>query len=275
MPRAKRSLGQNFLIDPNLQRKIVEAIRPRSTDVVIEIGPGKGALTHLLAERVGRLVAIEKDDALARRLVDALAARDNVTIVHDDALETDIESIIGPLDRAKVIGNIPYNITSPLIFRLLEPEPRPQLLVLTVQREVADRITASPGTAEYGALTVGVRTIASVERLFTIPGSAFRPVPKVGSAVIRITPFSPPALTRSEQGDLRALTRATFGWRRKQLQRTLRDAPEYRLEPEQVRTLGDELGIDLRRRPETLDPESFIALSRALRRAGVPVQHTD
>ncbi|NIR44178.1 MAG: ribosomal RNA small subunit methyltransferase A, partial [Gemmatimonadetes bacterium] len=179
--RAKKSLSQNFLVDPNLQRKIVEALAPEPADLVLEIGPGSGALTGHLAGAVSRLVLIELDDDLAARLVDEYGARDDVTVVHADVLETSIDELTGGAPY-KVIGNIPYGITTPLIFHVLDARTRPERMVLTVQKEVADRLAAEPGHKAYGALTVGVQSVAAVEKLFRISRDAFRPRPDVDSA---------------------------------------------------------------------------------------------
>lgn len=268
--RAKRSLGQNFLVDPNIQRRIVAALDLGPGDEVLEIGPGTGALTRHLAEQAGRVVAIEKDDDLAAALRSEFEGTPNVTIVHGDALEADLRALVHDPDRVKVVGNIPYNITSPLLFHLLESGLHAERIVVMVQREVADRILAAPGEKAYGALSVGVRTAADARRLFHVGRAAFRPVPDVDSTVLLITPHRPPRLTPAEQADLRTLTRTAFGWRRKQLQKILRSAEEYQVDPAELERVADETGIGLDRRPETLSPDEFITLSRALRMRGYP-----
>jgi len=272
--RAKRSLGQNFLVDPNIQRRIVAALDPRPNDTVLEIGPGTGALTRHLAGQVERLIAVELDDALAAALQRELGDTPGVEIVHANAMELELGRVLDGVASPKMIGNIPYNITTPLIFHLLDTEPRPAIVVLMIQKEVADRILAPPGGKEYGALSVGVRAIAEVERLFNVARAAFWPPPDVISTVIRLTPHAPRRLTRAEEHDLRTLTRASFSWRRKQLQRTLRGAPAYGLAPGQVDALGRETGLDFTARPESLAPEQFVRLSRALRARGLPARDT-
>jgi 16S rRNA (adenine1518-N6/adenine1519-N6)-dimethyltransferase len=280
--RAKRSLGQNFLVDPNQQRRIVAAVAPGPRTVVLEIGPGRGALTEQLAAAAGRLVLVELDDALAADLSARYHDSANVRVVHADALEAPLEEITGralaelagagqAAPELRVVGNIPYNITSPLIFRLLAPELGPERIVLMVQKEVAERIAASPGTSAYGALTVGVRTVAGVERLFHVGRGAFRPVPGVDSAVVRLVPHEPPLLTAAERRDVRVLTRAAFGRRRKQLQKTLRSAPEFALDRADAVAVLDRAGVAAEARPETLPPETFIELARELRRCGRPL----
>lgn len=258
----KRSLGQNFLVEPRVQRRIVDACGAASGDPVLEIGPGRGALTTHLVDRGVRLTVVELDDDLARELERRFA--DALTVVHADVLSLDLPAHVSDWAETHVIGNIPYNITSPLIFRLLEP-PLPKDLVLMVQSEVAARLAASPGTKAYGALTVGVRSRARVERLFRVPRAVFRPVPGVDSAVVRITPRRE-APGDAEGGDLRALTRAAFGWRRKQLVTTLTRHPDYGLDREVAIRMLEEMGLDPTIRPERLDPEQFVALAARLSR---------
>lgn len=263
--RAKRSLGQNFLVDPNIQRKIVDAVDPESADTVVEIGPGHGALTYALAERARRLVAVELDDALAAALSARFAGDPDVTVVHQDVLAWDPAPVLGR-GAVRVVGNIPYNITSPILFRLLEWRPLPERIIVMVQREVADRLVAPAGDREYGALTVGVRAVADVERLFHVGRGAFRPAPNVDSTVLRIEPR--PAAETGER--LRSLTRAAFGLRRKQLQKILRTAPGYGLSTEEAEAVLAEVGLRPQDRPEVLDPPAFIELAAALERRGYP-----
>jgi 16S rRNA (adenine1518-N6/adenine1519-N6)-dimethyltransferase len=265
--RAKKSLSQHFLVDPNLQRKVVEALEPAPGDHVLEIGPGTGSLTRHLVGRVDRLILVELDDALAGRLAEEYAGREDVSVVHADALDVRLEEVSG--GRAlKVVGNIPYAITTPLIFHLLEARPRPRMIVLTVQREVADRLTARPGTKEYGALTVGVQAVARVEPLFGLSRGAFRPRPEVESRAVRIVPLEPPPLAPGEEESLRRLTRVAFSRRRKQMQKVLRQAPEYRLSVEEADALFRRLALDPSVRPDALPVADYIRLAAALADAG-------
>lgn len=261
--RAKRSLGQNFLVDANLQRKIVDAVGSRETDEVLEIGPGKGALTRHLVDRVGRLVLVELDDDLAGRLADRYGDREGVKVVHGDVLEVDLAAHLDDPAEALVVGNIPYNITTPIIFRLLE-RPRPRSIVLMVQDEVADRVVAPVGSKAYGALSVGVRSVASVDRLFKVSRGAFRPVPGVDSAVIRITPLRPETMDEDEEVSLRRLVRAAFQWRRKQLQKILRDHPDLGIGSEGVERAVAAAGVQATDRPERVEPEGFVEMAREL-----------
>lgn len=269
--RAKKSLGQNFLVDANQQRRIVEAVGAGPADTVLEIGPGQGALTRHLAGSVGRLIIVELDNDLAAAMQAEYAGHDDVRVVHADFMDVRLQDLTDDVGRLIVVGNIPYNITTPIIFRLLERDNRPRRIVLMIQKEVADRIVAPPGAGSYGALSVGVRTVARVERLFTVPRRSFRPVPGVDSAVIRIEPFSPPRLSAAEDADVRELTRTAFSWRRKQLQKTLRAAPGYELASGAVDQVAAEAGIAATARPEELAPEQFVALARALRRRSRPL----
>ncbi|HEU5041878.1 MAG TPA: 16S rRNA (adenine(1518)-N(6)/adenine(1519)-N(6))-dimethyltransferase RsmA, partial [Gemmatimonadales bacterium] len=206
-PRAKRRLGQHFLGDPRILGRIADALEAGPSDTVVEIGPGPGGLTAALAERAGRLVAIEKDP----ELVPALRALfPGATIVEGDALDLDWHALAGGPFLAA--GNIPYNITSPLLDKALEP-PRPARIVFLVQKEVADRVTAEPGGSEYGALTVGVQAVARAERLFTVPAGAFQPRPKVDSAVLRLIPRERPIVSDVERPAFRRLVVGLFGFR--------------------------------------------------------------
>ena len=258
--RAKKSLGQNFLVDPNIQRNIVAAAELTSQDEVLEIGPGQGALTHHLVGRCGRLVLVELDDVLFQELAVRYEGDASVEVVHADFLELDLQELTEDPGGLKVIGNIPYNITAPLVFKLLE-RPRPKELLIMVQREVADRVLSPPGTRAYGAMAVGVRSVTEVERVMNVPRKAFRPVPKVDSTVIRIVPHRPPRMAEAEERSLRRLTRVAFQWRRKQFQTILRNHPELGLSREEVEEVQRETGFDLTARPEVFSPEELLRLA--------------
>ena len=256
MPRAKRRLGQHFLTDRRILERIADALEPTAADTVLEIGPGPGGLTETLAERAGRLVAIEKD----ADLIPALRARvPAAEIVEGDALDADWHALAGP--DPLVAGNIPYNITSPLIDKALVP-PRPRRIVFLVQKEVADRVGAAPGAGAYGALSVGVQAVARAERLFTVPAGAFHPRPQVDSAVLRLTPLAEPTVSDAEVEPFRRLVVGLFGFRRKQLGRGLRELTGWDA-PRAEAALGV-AGIAPSSRPETISPPGFAALLRAL-----------
>ncbi len=261
--RPKRWLGQTFLVDGNLQRKIVESLNLEPGDRVLEIGPGRGALTRHLAGRCKALFLVELDRDLARDLEEEFGGLPGVRVINEDILRLHPGQLTDRVGDLKVVGNIPYNITTPILFHLLG-RPRPLEIVLMVQKEVGERIMASPGTPEFGALTVGVGSVAQVERVLEVPASAFRPVPKVDSVVLRIRPTRPEPLSPEEEEALRSLTRLAFQKRRKQFQAILRGHPDTALSHEQVRELEVITGFDLRRRPETFSPEDFVLLSREL-----------
>ncbi len=261
--RAKRSLSQNFLVDRNLQKKILGELDAVPDDVVLEIGAGHGELGGRLAGRVAQVILVEKDDDLARELSDRFSGDPSVRMVHDDALEVDLSALI-PAGRAyRVLSNLPYAITTPLLFRILDMRPAAERVVVTVQREVAERIVAGPGSKTYGALSVGVQVRGAPRVAFRVGRNAFRPVPAVDSAVVVIDP-DPGAPDAEEEAALRRLTRVVFGRRRKQLQKILRSAPEYRLSQQEVERLAATVGFDLRDRPEALDPGELRALARGL-----------
>lgn len=271
MVRPKRSLSQNFLVDHNIRRKLIEALAPAPGDTVLEVGPGHGELSELLVGQVARLVLVEKDDRLAPELAARWADRPEVEIVHGDALEVDLsvlaasqrtDSAVAEAGELRLISNVPYAITSPLLFRLLDVRPLAARIVVLVQQEVADRITAAPGGKEYGALTVGVQIRAGAEQAFGVSRGCFRPVPNVDSAAVVLTPREGPS--QAELEAVRRLVRAAFSRRRKQLRTILRSAPGYGLTRDEADAVLGELGILPRARPETLAPEEFLALAARL-----------
>ena len=260
--RAKRSLGQNFLVDPNLQRKIVDELAAGTDDVVLEVGPGHGELSRHLVGAVHRLVLVEKDRALAAELEARWGGDISITIVAGDALEIDLSGFHEEGRDLRVLSNVPYNITSPLIFALLDIRPPPRRLVLTVQREVAERIVAGPGSRTYGALSVGVQAVADARLAFAVGKRAFRPVPDVESAALVIDP-SPERMRTVDTQALRTVTRALFGRRRKQIQKIFRTAPELASRVDAAE-LPARIGASPTDRPEALSPEQFIAIATAL-----------
>lgn len=263
--RAKRSLGQNFLIDPNLQRKIAGAVGVTTAEgeSVLEIGPGQGALTRHLVGSGATVTAVELDDQLAAALAARYKDDPRVTVVHGDILTVDLSSLTADWGRTSVVGNIPYNITTPIIFRLLQL-PYPAEIVLTVQAEVAGRIMSGPGTKVYGALSVGVAVHARATTVCKVPRQAFRPVPRVDSVAIRIAPRDPPRVTVEEAGRVRTLTRAAFSWRRKQLGTILRRHPDLRCPPSSIHDVLEARSLSPTVRPEQLSPEDFVWLGNAL-----------
>lgn len=252
----KKSLGQHFLRDPNLLRRIAAALEAEVGDTVLEIGPGPGGLTEQLARGPGRLVAIEKD----RDLVPALRARfPGMLLVEGDALEVDWHELTGT-GPVRIAGNIPYNITSPLLEQALRP-PRPRCIVFLVQKEVAERVAAPPGGSDYGALTVGIQAVAKVERLFKVPAGAFHPPPKVDSAVLRLRPLAEPLVADDQVLPFRRFVVGLFGFRRKQLVRGLRELTDA--SPDTAARWLGRAGIAPTTRPQELDPPTFVRLFQA------------
>jgi len=248
MVRAKKRFGQHFL-QHAWADKLITVIDPQPDDKFIEIGPGRGALTFRLAPRVSHLTAIEVDRDMVAALESKLPA--NVTVIHADFLEADLVDISGA-QRFRVAGNLPYNVSSPILFRLLAAHRNTGLPIdatLMVQREVAERITAAPGTTDYGVLSIFVQMHCDVRRLLTLPPGAFRPAPKVHSAVVHFR-LRPPAVTVIDEAVFEAMVRSTFTQRRKIVLNALGPYAASRgAEP------GDALrsaAIDPRRRPETL-----------------------
>lgn len=251
----KKSLGQHFLRDPNLLRRIAAALEIEPGDTVLEIGPGPGGLTEQLYALSDRLIAIEKD----RDLVPRLRARfPRMELVEADALEVDWHELTGP-GPVRIAGNIPYNITSPLLEQALTP-PRPRCIVYLVQKEVADRVAARPGGGDYGALTVGVQAVAQVERLFKVPAGAFHPPPKVDSALLRLKPLENPLVAHDEVAAFRRFVVGMFSFRRKQLVRGLRELTGA--DPATAEAWVGQAGLKGTARPQELSPADFVQLFR-------------
>ncbi len=257
-------LGQHFLTDPKILDRIASACVAHAGEVVLEIGPGRGGLTRALAARAARVVAIEADRRLAIALREELAGT-GVTLVAGDALRV-------PWPPADVVcGNIPYQITSPLIEKALAATApgsggraasrRPRVVFL-VQREVADRLAARPGSSAWGALSAGVQLVAEVEKLFRVRAGAFHPRPRVESALVRLVPRAVPLVAPAEVPKVRALIRGCFQGRRRQLARTLRE--RWVPEPGEAERLLATAGIAPAARVETLAPAELVALARGL-----------
>ncbi|MGQ0714342.1 MAG: 16S rRNA (adenine(1518)-N(6)/adenine(1519)-N(6))-dimethyltransferase RsmA [Gemmatimonadaceae bacterium] len=259
-PPVRKSLGQHFLSDPRILARIADALAPSPTETVVEIGPGRGALTEQLLARAGRVIAIEIDRALAAKLRERYAGDVRLEVVERDVLETRFGDLAGG-DFA-LVGNVPYYITTPILFQALQP-PRPKRAVYLVQREVAERLSASPGTKAYGALTVNVAALATAETLFRVPPGAFSPPPTVESAVVRVTPSAAPVVSPDEEERFRVFVQQAFGMRRKQMRRVVRSL--LGVPAERADELLSTAGIDPEVRPETLSAEQFAKLLRAAR----------
>ncbi|SFG99068.1 16S rRNA (adenine1518-N6/adenine1519-N6)-dimethyltransferase [Desulfotomaculum arcticum] len=262
--RIKKGFGQNFLIDNNIIKKIVEAAELKSTDTVVEIGPGLGSLTRRLSERAGRVIALEIDRTLLPILEETLGEYDNVTLIEADALKTDFNRVVGeysgPVAQYKIVANLPYYITSPLIMHFLENSFNVSRIVIMVQEEVARRLTAKPGSKEYGALTIAVNYYASVETAFRVPRTVFIPKPEVGSAVVCLDVRDGPPVSVLNRDNFFALVKAAFQQRRKTLLNALSAVDREYSREDWLGMLG-EAGIDPSRRGETLDLGEFAILA--------------
>lgn len=251
---ANKRLGQHFLHDPTVIGRILDAIDPRPGEHIVEIGPGRGALTAGLAASGARLTVIELD----RRLAAELAARAGLAaadVRREDALKTDLAALAGD-GSIRLVGNLPYNISSPLLFHFLEAADRISDMTLMLQREVVDRMVAHPGTRTYGRLTVMLAARCRVEKLFLVRAGAFSPPPKVESAVVRIVPHAEPPFDPGDWALFEQAVRAGFTARRKTLRNALRALADV--------AAIEAAGLDPRSRPDTLSPADYAALSRRL-----------
>lgn len=254
-PPVLKKYGQHFLNDKKILTAIVDALAPTDNDTVVEVGPGRGSLTDILVERSGRVIGIEIDRTLAEQLGKKYQDRKNVQIVQGDVLETELHALAG--SDFLLIGNVPYYITTPIVFKTLEP-PIPRRSVFLVQREVAERMAASAGTESYGALSVNIAVVANVEQVMTVPAGAFQPPPKVESAVVRLTPLATPLIRLESLPAFRAFVQAVFGLRRKQMLRVVRTIRG--ISPDEASALLHGAEIDPVARPEVLTPEDFARL---------------
>ena len=250
----KKRLGQNFLIDANILRKIVAAAAVAPGTIVLEIGPGIGALTQVLAEAGATVVAVEIDPDMVRVLQETMAPYPNVSVVAGDALRLDLAALLPPATTCSVVANLPYYITSPLLMKIFQDNLPLSKVVVMVQREVATRITAQPGSADYGALTVALAYKAEVEYVATVPRQVFYPQPNVDSAVVRLTPRLCPFPAANAEVFAHTV-RIAFGQRRKTLRNVIRAAG---YDAAAVLTAAD---IDGNRRGETLSVQEFGRLS--------------
>jgi len=258
----RKRFGQHFLHDQGILRRIVEAIAPKPDDRIVEIGPGEGALTFPLLRAAGHMTAIELD----RDLIESLAARargiGDLNIISADVLTVDFGNLAGRASGLssdtplRVVGNLPYNISTPILFHCLDYTDSIRDMHFMLQKEVVDRMAAPPGSKTYGRLSVMLQLRCTVEPLFKVPPGAFRPPPKVDSAIVRLTPLPAHLLPDADAKLIERLVRAAFGQRRKTLGNALRDLATAK----QI----DAAGIDPRARAEQLAPSAFVALARHL-----------
>jgi 16S rRNA (adenine1518-N6/adenine1519-N6)-dimethyltransferase len=261
-PAPRKRLGQHFLTDPRILARIADALGITPADTVIEIGPGRGALTAQLLGRAARVIAIELDRDLAAMLQARHAADGRLTIVQDDVLRVDLGALAG--GPYLLAGNVPYNITTPILFHALR-RPRPERAVYLVQREVAERVVAAPASEAYGALSANIQALAHAELLFGVAAGAFQPPPNVESAVLRITPRDDPVVRGDEEEAFRVLVQGAFGMRRKQMGRVVRTL--WSLGADDAVALLARAEVDSAARPEVLSPEEFARVLRARARA--------
>lgn len=262
----QKKYGQNFLIDPHVLEKIVYAARITKEDCVLEIGPGIGTMTQYLAESAREVVAVEIDRALIPILEDTLSAYDNVTVINEDIMKVDIQRLVQERNQGrpiKVVANLPYYITTPIIMNLLEKNVPLQSITIMVQKEVAERMQVGPGTKDYGALSLAVQYYARPEVVANVPAGCFMPRPNVDSSVIRLTRYPQPPVEVADEKHMFAVIRASFNQRRKTLANGL--ANGMGMPRERVTEALGKMGLSPTIRGEALTLEQFAQLSNLLK----------
>ncbi len=262
----QKRFGQNFLIDSHVLDKIVNAAGITQEDCVLEIGPGIGTMTQYLAEHAGRVVAVEIDANLLPILADTLKDYSNVTVINEDILKVDMNRLVKEYNQGrpiKVVANLPYYITTPIIMGLFESNVPIENITVMVQKEVADRMQVGPGSKDYGALSLAVQYYASPYIVANVPPNCFIPRPNVGSAVIRLTRYQEPPVQVKDTKLMFRLIRASFNQRRKTLQNGLNNSPELSFTKEQIAGVIESLGLPPAVRGEALTLEQFAALANA------------
>ena len=263
--RPKKRLGQNFLINPSILDKIVAASEITDTDLALEIGAGLGFLTSSLAASAKQVIAIEVDNALFRELQCKFSEIPEVTLIHGDVLKVDLSALLQqfPRSNTKVIANLPYSITTPILWKLLNHHRRIGICLLMMQKEVAERIVAPPGGKTYGALTVGISYYAETEIVHVLPPNCFYPAPQVESAIVKLKIRDAPKVLVADEALFFRIVRASFQARRKMLRNALlrNNVP---ITAEALDCIFDQLAIDPRRRGETLDISEFAALANSI-----------
>ncbi|MET3576219.1 16S rRNA (adenine(1518)-N(6)/adenine(1519)-N(6))-dimethyltransferase RsmA [Bhargavaea ullalensis] len=265
----KKSLGQNFLIDPNILEKITGYAELDEKSGAIEIGPGIGALTEHLARKAGKVVAFEIDQRLLPVLEDTLSPYDNVTVIHSDILEADVADVISRefagMERVAVVANLPYYVTTPILMKLLESRLPIDSMTVMMQKEVADRISASPSTKEYGSLSIAIQYYTEAETVMTVPKTVFMPQPNVASAVVRLKMRKEPPVRVEDEAFLFKVTRGSFVQRRKTILNNLQASmPDGKKRKDEIASALEAAGIDPGRRGETLTLEEFGRLADSL-----------
>ncbi|NLZ37994.1 MAG: 16S rRNA (adenine(1518)-N(6)/adenine(1519)-N(6))-dimethyltransferase RsmA [Firmicutes bacterium] len=257
--RLRKKWGQNFLVDENILNKIVAVAELTKEDTVLEIGPGIGALTEKLAQQAGKVTALEIDERLLPILNETLAGFNNVTILHQDAMKADYQQLLA--EKPIIVANLPYNVATPLFYRWLKEYRRNiNKCVCMVQKEVAQRLVASPGGKDYGTLSVVARYGAAARIAFEVPRTVFFPRPEVTSAVVELLPYQTTMLSEAEESCFFRVVDAVFAQRRKTALNTLQAA--FKLSKAEIAELGCRAGIDLSRRGETLNEREFAELAK-------------
>lgn len=268
----QKKFGQNFLIDTHVLDKIIRSAEITSEDMVLEIGPGIGTMTQYLAQAAGKVVAVEIDKALIPILEDTLDGFENVTVLNEDILKVDIAALAEKENQGrpiKIVANLPYYITTPIIMGLFENHVPVKSITVMVQKEVADRMQVGPGTKDYGALSLAVQYYAKPYIVANVPPNCFMPRPKVGSAVIRLETYENPPVQVEDEKLMFKIIRASFNQRRKTLANGLKNSPELHFTKEQIEAAIDRLGRGASVRGEALTLEEFAALSNDLGRSTV------
>ncbi|HOM02518.1 MAG TPA: 16S rRNA (adenine(1518)-N(6)/adenine(1519)-N(6))-dimethyltransferase RsmA [Acetivibrio sp.] len=261
-----KSLGQNFLTDDNVVKKIVDVANVSDNDLVIEIGPGVGSMTTELAKRAKKVIAVEIDKRLIPALQENLCEFSNVDIVNKDIMDVNINELYdkGQYGSIKVVANLPYYITTPIIMKLLEEENDINLMVFMVQKEVAQRMTAAPGKKDYGALSVAVQYYTKPEKAFDVPPHCFVPQPEVDSTVVKLNVNEAPPVQLINRDFFFKVVKAAFGQRRKTLVNALHNFKVLEKTKEEIKEILNQLGIDENARGETLSISQFAQLSNLL-----------
>ena len=263
----QKKFGQNFLIDPHVLEKIVEAAGVTKDDFVLEIGPGIGTMTQYLCENAREVTAVEIDTNLIPILEDTLSAYDNVTVINQDILKLDIAKLAMERNGGKpikVVANLPYYITTPIIMGLFEKNVPVDSITVMVQKEVADRMQVGPGTKDYGALSLAVQYYAKPEIVANVPPNCFMPRPKVGSAVIKLTRYEKPPVDVKDEGLMFRLIRASFNQRRKTLVNGIRNSGDFSLSKEEIEDVFNRCDLPLNIRGEALTLEQFAMLANCI-----------
>lgn len=263
----QKKYGQNFLIDTHVLEKIIAAAGITQDDFVLEIGPGIGTMTQYLCENAGRVLAVEIDPKLIPVLEDTLSAYDNITIMNKDILKMDLQGIVDQYNQGrpiKVVANLPYYITTPIVMGLFESHVPLNSITVMVQKEVADRMQAAPGTKDYGALSLAVQYYSQAEIAANVPPNCFMPRPKIGSAVVHLACHQEPPVSVRDERLLFRVIRASFNQRRKTLQNGLCNDSSLHLTKEQAARAIESLGLSPTIRGERLSLEEFARLSDAI-----------